>query len=64
MSQFPDAIARLAIDPEFARHVRSFPDKVARIYRLTSAEAEVLRRRADIAIADERTAAQVARRAA
>jgi hypothetical protein len=43
MSQFTDAITRLTIDTEFARHTRHAPEQVASIYALTPAEAALLR---------------------
>lgn len=47
MSQFRDLIARMAVDPEFARHTRANPDDVARQYGLTPEETEQLRGLAD-----------------
>lgn len=49
MSNFRDLIARMAIDPEFARHARANPDAVARQYHLDSDESEQLRGLADAA---------------
>lgn len=49
MSNFRDLIARMAIDPEFARHTRANPDAVARQYQLSSQESEQLRGLADAA---------------
>jgi hypothetical protein len=43
MSQFTDAITRLTIDTEFARHTRRAPEHIASIYALTPAEAALLR---------------------
>lgn len=43
MSRFRDLVARMAIDGEFARHVRSHPDDVARQYGLTAEETGKLR---------------------
>ena len=43
MSRFRDLVARMAVDPEFARYVRANPQDVARSYFLTPDEAEKLR---------------------
>src|SRR2546428_5601932 len=42
MSNFRDLIARMAIDPEFARHARANPDAVARQYHLNADESQQL----------------------
>ncbi|MDI1460108.1 hypothetical protein QEZ54_03925 [Catellatospora sp. KI3] len=47
MSQFRDLIARMAVDPEFARHARANPEAVAAQYGLTPDETEQLRGLAD-----------------
>ncbi len=47
MSTFRDVVARMAVDPEFARHARAHPEHVARTYRLTDDEAGKLRGLAD-----------------
>ena len=56
MSQFRDLIARMAVDPEFARHTRANPDRVARQYGLTPEETEQLRGLADASSAAGPTA--------
>jgi hypothetical protein len=47
MSTFRDVVARMAVDPEFARYARSQPDEVARAHGLTAEETQRLRSLSD-----------------
>jgi hypothetical protein len=49
METFRDLVARMATDPDFARHARANPDAVARQYKLSPEETEQLRGLVDAA---------------
>jgi hypothetical protein len=56
MSHYADAVSRLTIDKDFARHTRREPDRVAALYGLSAEETAQLVELAEAAITDRAAA--------